>query len=529
MNSERVFIEGSDLSRVFSQVQNPLFRCIDISVEGGLQFLIGRNGVGKSQLAAILANARAPDSGHVQQFGSIGYLPQTIEPFPGCGGDQLGVSELLAANERVLRGDGSLEDIELLDGHWDVQAVTIQRLAELNLPERVLAQSCSKLSGGERTRLALLALKYANHDFLILDEPTNHLDREGRRWLTDWIHSVGNCLIVSHDRALLSHAETVFELSATGLKKYRGSWDTYRSSYEQQRIGAERQVSKASKEFQNALRTQQRSKERAQAHEARGKKGRSAANQSKIVLNHSKSTSEQSRSRTARLHDDRIEKAEEAVGAAQRAAERVAPLAFVVADPEPAAGHLVVTEDLSVKHCKLKPLSLQLSVGERVALRGRNGVGKSSLLKTLSGLIEPDKGSLRVCRSVALLDQEFSLLDAEVSALENFARLAPGWPEHRYRTVLAQVRLLEDHALYRTSWLSGGERLKVALACLFCGPKSPSLLLLDEPDNHMDLESKSLLESTLATYDGGLVVVSHDEQFIENVGVDREIDLEEMI
>jgi ATPase subunit of ABC transporter with duplicated ATPase domains len=225
------------------------------------------------------------------------------------------------------------------------------------------------------------------------------------------------------------------------------------------------------------------------------------------------------------MHGERESQSLDALRDARQRLERVDPLTFTVAEPTPAHGHTVWLHDVVLPYGRATPLSLSLQPSQRIAVTGPNGSGKSTLMRVLTGTERPLSGSMRVASHVGLLDQQCGLLDPALNALENFAALAPGWTEDRYRTALAQLRLRQDMALMPVSALSGGERIKVALAALFCGPRSPSLLLLDEPDNHLDLESKQLLESALSRYRGSLLVVSHDDAFIANAGIDQSLDL----
>jgi ATPase subunit of ABC transporter with duplicated ATPase domains len=521
LDRNMLFIEARQLSCQFPHRDSPLFSDIDIALGTGTHYRVGRNGSGKSLLAAILAGHRAPDSGTVLHAVPPGYLPQTPKASDGTVAALLGVEDALKAHQRIMDGNGTEADYELLDDRWSLPAEVEQRLDEGELPRRLLWQHCANVSGGERTRLAILALRLAGHPFLILDEPTNHLDRAGRAWFGRWLDTVPGALIVSHDRGLLRKGETIYELDSLGLQQHRGGWDDYLSSREQLRLGAQRDEQHALTRLQQTRKAQRTQTQAGEAKRANAHKQRADANQSKLILDRRKETSDQTQSRLAKMHGERESQSLDALREARQRLEQVDPLTFTVAEPTPAHGHTVWLHDVVLPYGRTSPLSLSLQPDQRVAVIGPNGSGKSTLMRVLTGEERPLSGDVRVAPHIGLLDQQCGLLDPTRNALENFAALAPGWTEDRYRTTLAQLRLRNEMALIPVCALSGGERIKVALAALFCGPRSPSLLLLDEPDNHLDLESKQLLESALARYRGSLLVVSHDDTFVANAGIDR--------
>lgn len=512
-------IEAKQLSLNFSDSPLPLFSRIDLFLTDELQALIGRNGVGKSYLAAILADKLKPSEGSVHRFCNIGYMAQGETVLTGTAGDVLGTSQIQQISNRVLDGEGTPEDFSFMDDKWNWEIETEALLAEGELTLDILARPFKTLSGGEQTRLKLLALKKQGCDFLILDEPSNHLDRDGRMWLAQWLKNFsGGVLLVTHDTILLEQVQIVYELTSTGLSVSHGGWHDWLQSQEQLLLGAQREAAQTKKELQQAKRDQQITQEKTEQRQSRGKNQRKDSNQSKIILDRELGRSEATQSRKAKLHDDRTKNAADQAASAKAQLEIVDPLAIVTAPPEATSNPLLHLSNIVLPFGATAPISLIVNKGERIAITGKNGSGKSTLLKVISGQLEAEQGEIAVTESYRLMDQHFSFLDKELSALDNFRQQSSGWTEDLYRTRLAQLRIKGDAAIKPVYTLSGGEQLKVALACLFCGATAPALLLLDEPDNHLDIESKNLLQQALHKYTGAIILVSHDKKFIEAIG-----------
>ncbi|MBV1878250.1 MAG: ATP-binding cassette domain-containing protein [Pseudomonadales bacterium] len=521
-------IAAKAISCHFEGEEKALFSNLDINLSAQQQALTGRNGVGKTCLATILAGLRPPSSGQIQFFAEVGYLSQGLVPPRGTGADLLGVAPLLTAYQRVIADTANQDDFDLLNDHWDIQQQVEILLQEGELATRVLTQPASELSGGERTRLALLALKLKGSQFLVLDEPTNHLDRQGRSWLIKWLQQyTGGMLLISHDYALLDTVSTIFELTSRGLQTSQGGWQAYLESRAQLRLGAKRAVAQSQQSLKQSKQTRQGDAERLNQKQNKAKKDRASSNQSKLILDRQQARSEKTQSRLVQLHDGRVTTAQALLKDARQQLENIDPLAIVVAAPASVRNPLAQLRQIVLPYVD-KTLSLQINNHDRLAINGSNGSGKSTLMQLLAGHIRPRHGQLKLTPACRLMDQHLSLLNKHQSALDNFHALAPGWREDQYRTRLAQFRLRGKQAIRPLSQLSGGEQLKVALACLFCGPVAPALLLLDEPDNHLDIESKELLQQALANYTGALVLVSHDDTFIAAVGVAQTINLDHL-
>ncbi|KMJ45413.1 ATPase [Xenorhabdus khoisanae] len=523
-NDVQSLIEARHIAYQFSGETKPLFSGIDMFLNAEQHALVGRNGIGKSWLASILAKQTSPTEGNVKHFCDVGYLSQGLASFSGNAADMLGLTNIMNANERVLAGVGDAADFDVMEGHWNWQFQTESLLAEGELNPNILNQPFASLSGGEQTRIRLLALKRQGAGFMILDEPSNHLDRQGRLWLSQWLGTFsGGILLVTHDTQLLQHVSIVYELGGLGLSRSIGGWGTWLESKEQLRLGIQREVDQTQKNLKQVLRDKQKDREKTSKRQSQGKQKRENANQAQILLDRQLGRSEATLSRQAIQHKERIQRSSSLATDARAKLEIIDPLSIVVATPQAATAPLLYLQDVILPFGSGSPISLTINNDERLAVVGKNGSGKSTLLKVMAGDYLPKQGTCRITSSYRLMDQHFSFLDKTQSALYNFQRQSPGWTEDRYRTRLAQLRIRGEEALKPVGYLSGGEQLKVALACLFCGPYAPALLLLDEPDNHLDIESRELLQKALHDYTGAMVLISHDDKFIENVGNMQEL------
>ncbi len=515
-------IEAKDLSFHPAQKPLPLYSNLNITLlSNTTYFLIGDNGCGKSTLGKELATI----SINVHHHGIVGYLSQELTPFVGTVAEKLNIAHLLQALERMENGEVLTNDFELLENNWDFKSIIKKQLVAYNLPSLILGEPYTSLSGGMRTRINLLALERQACDFYILDEPSNHLDTKGRLWLMDWVRTHSSCFIITHDLMLLEKSKNIFELDSQGLHFYGGSWQDYLSSKKQHETAVERKVLQAEQILREQHRAKQTSQEALQSKQNKAQKKRGKANQSKLILNKKKATSEAASGRLSNLHNKRINDAKASLSHAQQELHDIKPQAFRVSKVESQNKRSLILSEIVLPYVNRPTISLQLAFGEHLWLSGDNGSGKSTLLKVIQGELEPQSGKLIKPNKVTLLDQHFCFLNHDESVLDNFTRLSPGLGESEYRTILAQLRMRRESALQKVSTLSGGECLKLALACVFSGISSPPLLLLDEPDNHLDLSSKKLLAHALKQYEGSIIIVSHDTSFINAIGVSRKFSL----
>ncbi len=492
--------------------------------------LVGRNGSGKTTLLRLIAGRAEPCEGAVARAGSVAWLAQHVEIGAGePAASTLGVGAARAVVARVLAGRGSEEDLAGAD--WTLESRTAAALAKVGLAGLDLDRPVTSLSGGEQTRLRLAALLLDPPDLLLLDEPTNHMDAEGRARVAEVLGRwPGGVVVASHDRVLLREMDRIVELSSLGAATYGGGYDLYAERKAAERAAAERSLETAERDLDRAARYNQRALDRKSRRDRAGRAFAMKASEPKILLGAMKEWAENSGGREDRLAERRASAAAAELAEARERVERVRALDVPLPPTRLPAGRIVLAMEAATWEAPdgrriVGPLSLRLAGPERVAVAGLNGAGKSTLLKLIAGALEPTEG--RVDRPVAsaLLDQGAALLRPAETLLEGYRRLNPETTPNEAHAALARF-LFRNAAAQRTvASLSGGERLRAALACVMSGVRPPQLLILDEPTNHLDLDSIAAVEAALRAWDGALVVVSHDPEFLEAVGVDRRLEL----
>jgi len=506
-----------------------LFSDLDLAFGPERTGLVGRNGVGKSTLLRLIAGDLAPQSGSVSVSGTLGVLRQSVEAGEGASiADLFGVADDLAILARAETGEASLD--ELADADWTLPARLEAALAQFSLSVPPEAQ-LDTLSGGQRMRAALAALVFAGPDMLVLDEPTNNLDRDGRRAVIDLLAGWrGGAIVVSHDRELLETMDAMVELTSLGATRYGGNWSAYRARKAVELEAAQHGLADAEKNRAEIRRRAQQAAERKARKDRAGRRLHMKDDQPRIILDAWKDQAEAAGGANARLREGRMAEAQAAADAAREKIEVLTPLAVTLPPTGLPAGRTVLRiAELSAgydpDHPVIVGLSATLIGPERVAIIGPNGAGKSTLLKAIIGELTPLSGTVELPVPHAMLDQSVSLLDPALSIRENFRALNPEADENACRAALARFKFRADAALQTVESLSGGETLRAGLAATLGGPNPPQLLILDEPTNHLDIDSIEAVEAGLHAYDGALLVVSHDEAFLDAIGITRRIAL----
>ncbi|MMZ41678.1 ABC transporter ATP-binding protein uup [compost metagenome] len=495
-----------------------LFGPLDLTFDQQRCGLVGRNGVGKTRLLRLIAGLDHPGGGHVESHASLAYVAQQPELSPQTTLAQLlGYGEIFAALARLEQGQPMANDLDLLEGQWDLRDRLQAAFVAAGLPAFDAQRPVSDLSGGERMRAALCGAILSNADFLLLDEPTNHLDGRGRDWLYQQVEQWrGGLLVASHDRQLLARMQRIVELTPGALHSYGGNYGDYRRQRDLEQQAARAGLEHARQERRRTRARQQKEHDISQRRSAQTLKTVDTLNIASFERVAYKAAAKESLGTLRKQHQDQKDALDAAVRDAYQRVEDDCPVMLTLPGSAVVAGkQVLVLEQLELPFITMPPLNFRIDGPMRVALTGPNGCGKSTLLKVILGQLSAKAGSCHCPLSTAYLDQTLSQLDLSLSVVEHLGLQDSPLNEGTVRSQLAQLQLNAERVLLPMAVLSGGERLKAALACMLWRREPAQLLLLDEPTNHLDLASSLAIEASLASFPGAMLVVSHDENFLQ--------------
>ena len=523
-----------DLSYIHTD-KEVLFSNLNLIINSGEKTaLTGNNGCGKSTLMRILAGEASPGTGSVHCSGHLYYVPQHFGQYDDRTVAQvLGIDRKLTALHAILNGDTAEEHFARLDNDWNIEERTQAVLHAWHLNGISLLRPLEGLSGGEKTRLFLAGMELKEPDTLLLDEPTNHLDTAGRKRLYDFVHRTSaTVLVISHDRTLLNLLPAICELSRNGLACYGGNYDFYKEQKEVHRNALQQQLEEKEKALRLARKTAREMEERKARQNTRGEKASIKKGIPRILLGGLKNHAENSSSKLSNVHAEKTDKIQQEITNLKGSLPQTNKLKT---DFNASALHigkiLVTAQNINFHYPDSNtnlwtvPLSFQLRSGNRFCIKGDNGSGKTTLLKLITGELTPTGGTIeRADFTYIYLDQEYSLIQNEYTVSEqaeafNLRHL----PEHETKTILNRYLFPQDVWNKPCSKLSGGEKMRLAFCCLMIADNTPDLFILDEPTNNLDIESIEIITATIRNYQGTVLAVSHDRDFLKETGIEQEI------
>lgn len=502
-----IIAQGHDLEKQFGA--NTLFNHVNFSIDSNARIgLVGPNGVGKTTLLKIMTGEEEATHGEftINKGIDVGYIAQEngLDESKSIWDEMLTVfAPLIAKGQKIRDLQQAIaehpEDKQLLkqydqlqfdfeqQGGYTYQADIKSILNGFNFPENTWTKIIGDLSGGEKTRLAFVKLLLRKPPLLLLDEPTNYLDLDTLDWLEGFLKTYsGAILVVSHDQYFLDHlANQIFELQFGKLTAFKGNYSDYvaqrKQRDQQQEEAYERQQEKIKKDEEFIQKNLVRAK-----------------------------TTKRAQSRRKQL-----EKMERITPPKHKNKVRIK-----FKSERPSGKEVLILRDLTIGYptkTMVQDISLQVNKGDRVAIIGANGIGKSTLLKTIMKDLQPKGGSIKYGASldIGYYDQELQLLDPSKTVIDTVWDRHKTMPERDVRSILASFLFTAKDIDKTVGQLSGGQKARLTLTVLSL--EHNNFLLMDEPTNHLDLEAKEVLEQALQHFDGTLLFVSHDRYFINQL------------
>ena len=546
-----------------------LFSDLNFAISKGQKLgLVGNNGCGKSTLLQIIAGQLSPSSGVIVRPDDLYYIPQHFGQY-----DSLTIAQALQIERKqqalhaILSGDASNENFVILDDDWNIEERSIAALDLWGLGQFTLSYPMNLLSGGEKTRVFLAGMDIHHPSVILMDEPTNHLDSSGRQRLYDWVEKCrSTLLVVSHDRTLLNLLPEICELEKHQINYYGGNYEFYKEQKTLMQEALQQRIEEKEKALRIARKVARETAERRDKQNVRGEKNNIKKGVPRIVLNALQGKSEKS---TSKLNSAHQEKAEKLTDERNQLQGSLSPTATLKTDFNSSSLHtgkiLVTAKEINFgyyshsinSHIQMNneaniadtgnhsgpdshdiqdngdfkqqlwqtPISFQLKSGDRLRIEGANGSGKTTLLKLITGQLQPQEGNLtRMEFTYVYLNQEYSIIDDRNSILEQaYAFNNRNLPEHEIKIILNRYLFPASEWDKSCRKLSGGEKMRLAFCCLMISNNTPDMFILDEPTNNLDIQSIEIITATIKNYTGTVIAISHDDYFIQEIGIEQRI------
>ena len=499
-----------------------LFENVNLNIpENEKVGVVGVNGAGKTTFFKIIMGLEYPDEGKIilKNGSRVSWLPQVITDdvedlninvldylMMGRPIDKLNTKlqrlydELANLNCDQNKVYGEIDKVQKQLDYWDVynaESILLKIIDGMNIDDTILNKKLGELSGGQKSKVAFAKLLYSKPEVILLDEPTNHLDEESKKYVIEYLKGYkGSVFIISHDIEFLNQVTTktlFLDKRTRKLELFDGNYNKFK---------------KLQSEHEETLLRQ------AQIQQQEENKLREIVNKYANASGNRK-----------RMAQDREKKLEKLMKEKIHVLDKNKTIDFKIGiNREDSKQPLKIT-DLSFKYDKtdskniIDHLNFELSRGEKFLIVGENGAGKSTLLKLIMGLLEPDSGYIKLGNKtdIGYYAQELELLDKEGTILDNL--ISMGYSQRQLRSILSKFLFYGNDVYKSVSVLSPGEKSRVALAKISLS--GANMLLLDEPTNHLDPETQSLIAEVFKNYDGTMIVVSHNPEFVDNLGIER--------
>lgn len=512
-----------------------LFNNISFAIQSGDKVsLVGNNGVGKSTILRIITGDLQQTQGDIIISERPFYIPQHLGQF-----DNLSVLEALQIDNKInalhaiLNGDVSQQNLDILNDDWDIEERVNATLKQWHIEYVNPSKKMLYLSGGEKTKVFLAGISIHSSSLILLDEPSNHLDLKSRSILYDLIkNSNSTILSVSHDRDFLNLVNKTIELTTSSAEIYGGNYDFYKE--EKMRKMNSLQTQLADKE--NRLKKEQQKSreiaERRQKQETRGKGQKAKAGIPRIVMGGLKNNAERS---SAKIKGEQIEKINETYAEINSIKQQIKSEQSLNINIKNSDLHrdkiLVSADSINIIYEDIplwrKHLSFQIYSGDRIQIKGDNGTGKTSLVKLITNEKQISAGQIAIADYKYLyIDQEYSIIENNATVFEQVLKFNDQCLlEHDLKMHLYHHQFSLEYWVRQCESLSGGEKMKLLLCCLAISNNTPDMLILDEPTNNLDINSQNILTYAIKEFKGTILVISHDNYFINKIGINKVITL----
>ena len=524
-----------DLSYIHPD-RNPLFQQLSFSIPPKQKIaLIGSNGSGKSTLLRILSGELTPSSGEILSKERPYYVSQHLGQYNHLSIRQaLNVDDKLHALEQIIAGNADTEYFSVLNDDWTIEERIRSAMSYWEVDHLNIDQKLGTLSGGEKTKVFLCGVRIHLPGIILLDEPSNHLDMKSREKLYEWIQSTSACLlVVSHDRTLLNLLSPTLELTADKIHTYGGNFEFYKTERDKKNHAMQNQISEKEKELRKIKKAARESMERQMKNDVRGEKASQKKGIARIMMGNLKDQAEKSTASLKKNQEEKLSGISKDLSDMRVQLSRQNELKINFENTRMHSGKILIeAKEINFAYPGKESLwdsrkSFQIRSNERIGIKGNNGSGKTTLIKLITGLYEASEGCInRAGFQSIYIDQEYSIIRNELSVYEQIQEFnSRKLQEHEIKIILNRFLFPKECWDKQNFHLSGGEKMRLLLACLQVNNNTPDLFILDEPTNNLDIQSTEILTNTLKEYEGTIILISHDTYFTQEISIQRHIEL----